>query len=86
MLEHIKEFPAQLLTALEIGEKSELKTKFNIPVRNVVVAGLGGSGIGGNLMSELLREELSVPVIVSKSYFLPAFIDASTLLDRKSVV
>ena len=80
MLELIKEFPAQLLTALEIGEKSELKTKFNIPVRNVVVAGLGGSGIGGNLMSELLREELSVPVIVSKSYFLPAFIDASTLL------
>lgn len=80
MFQLIKEFPTQLLSAIEIGEKASLKIKFNVPVRNIVVAGLGGSGIGGNILSELLRDELNIPVIVNKSYFLPAFVDASTLL------
>ncbi len=80
MFELIKEFPSQLLAAIEIGEKVSFKTKVNVPIRNVVVAGLGGSGIGGNILSELLREELNIPVIVNKSYFLPAFVDESTLL------
>jgi glucose/mannose-6-phosphate isomerase len=80
MYQLIKDFPAQIKAAIEIGEKASLKTKFTLPIKNVVVAGLGGSGIGGNVMAELLRADLKVPVIVNKSYFLPAFVDASTLL------
>jgi glucose/mannose-6-phosphate isomerase len=80
MFELIKEFPAQLLEALDIGEKTRLKARSAVPVKNVVIAGLGGSGIGGNLAAELLRAELKVPVIVNRSYFLPAFVDDSTLL------
>ncbi|MES2619578.1 MAG: bifunctional phosphoglucose/phosphomannose isomerase [Bacteroidota bacterium] len=80
MFELIKEFPAQLLAAINIGQNTSLKTKFTLPIRNVVVSGLGGSGIGGNFLSELLREELTIPVVVNKSYFLPAFVDSSTLL------
>lgn len=80
MFELIKEFPAQLLAAINIGQNTSLKTKFTLPLKNVVVSGLGGSGIGGNILSELLHRELTIPVIVNKSYFLPAFVDSSTLL------
>lgn len=76
----IKEFPQQLLEAVEIGEKARLHSKPNEAFRNIVICGLGGSGIGGNLVSELLRNELRVPVIVNKGYSLPAFVDANSLL------
>jgi len=80
MLELIRDFPEQMLRAIEIGEKVKLQTKFANGIKNVLVCGLGGSGIGGNLVSELLRDELKVPVTVNKGYLLPAFADASTLL------
>ncbi len=80
MYELIKQFPAQLLKAIEIGEQIELKTTFNTPVKNVLVAGLGASGFGGNILNELTRDELKQPITVNKGYFLPAFVDASTLI------
>ncbi|MFN8288240.1 MAG: bifunctional phosphoglucose/phosphomannose isomerase [Chitinophagales bacterium] len=80
MLNLIREFPAQILKALVIGEEANILNTFNKPIKNVVVAGLGGSGIGGDLLAELLRDSLQVPVTVSKGYFLPAFVDDSTLL------
>ncbi len=80
MYDLIKKFPGQLRKAIAIGEKASFKTTFSSGIKNILVSGLGGSGIGGNILSELLREELSVPVAVNKSYFLPAFVDASTLL------
>jgi len=80
MYELIKEFPEQLRKALEIGEKAVLKSGSGTPIKNIVVCGLGGSGFGGNILSELLMSDLKVPVITVKSYFLPAFVDTSTLL------
>lgn len=80
MYDLISEFPAQLLRAVEIGEKANLKSQRPTAIKNIVLCGLGASGFGGNILSELFREELKVPVIVNKSYFLPAFVDSSTLL------
>lgn len=80
MFNLIKDFPQQLLQAVEIGEKATLNCEFTNPISSVVICGLGGSGIGGDVLSELLRNELGVPVAVNKGYILPAFVDASTLL------
>ena len=80
MYDLIKEFPEQLREALRIGERATFTTTFNTTIKNIVVCGLGGSGIGGNLLAELLRDELKLPVIVNRSYFLPTFVDASTLI------
>lgn len=68
-----------MLEAIQIGEKAKLPA-VSTTIQNVVICGLGGSGIGGSLVSELLRNELKVPVIVNKGYKLPHFISASTLL------
>lgn len=80
MFNLIKEFPQQLLQAVEIGGKVVLKGKFKSAVSNVVICGMGGSGIGGDILSELLASQLSVPVVVNKGYTLPAFVNGSTLL------
>ncbi len=80
MFELIREFPGQFYKALLIGNDAIINTDRTTPVKNIVIAGLGGSGIGGNLLAELLRDELSIPVTVNKGYFLPAFVDEGTLL------
>lgn len=47
---------------------------------NVVVLGLGGSAIGGDLLAALLSDELDVPVLVNRGYGVPNFVGKSTLV------
>src|SRR5690606_16401220 len=53
-------------------------------VRSVVVVGMGGSAIGGDLARGLLEQELRVPMMVQRDYSLPAFVDEGTLVVASS--
>jgi glucose/mannose-6-phosphate isomerase len=41
---------------------------------------MGGSGIGGDLLSELMEGEIKVPIICNKGYTLPSFVGANSLV------
>jgi glucose/mannose-6-phosphate isomerase len=75
----IENFPSQLREAIAIGEKAVLKKPVT-PIKNILITGLGGSGIGGTIVSEIISWECTVPVVVNKNYFIPAFVDAGTLV------
>ena len=47
---------------------------------NIVVAGLGGSAIGGDLLKDWAKTQLSVPIEVSREYHLPAYANKKTLV------
>jgi len=47
---------------------------------SVVVAGLGGSAISGDLLQNFLGEELKLPYLVNRNYNLPPFANENTLL------
>ena len=49
-------------------------------IENIVVLGMGGSGVAGDVLSAAAGPFLPVPVIVSKSYELPAFVSESSLV------
>ena len=49
-------------------------------IENVVVLGMGGSGIAGELLAATAGPFLPVPVIVSKGYELPAFVGEASLV------
>ncbi len=74
----ISRFPDQLREAVGIGQRATIK-KSEQSIRNIYVAGMGGSGIGGNFVAELVRHVCPVPFIVGKSYDIPGFIDKHTL-------
>lgn len=74
----IEGFPQQLNEALAIAAASKLSLASN-PIHSVVIAGMGGSGIGGNLVQAITGPDCKVPITISKSYDIPAFISASTL-------
>jgi len=49
-------------------------------VNSVVVLGMGGSGIAGDIMASVAGPFMPVPVLVAKSYELPAFVGEGTLV------
>ncbi len=75
----IADFANQLEQAIKIGNSSKF-TQANGTISNVLISGLGGSGIGGSIVSELVSKDASVPIVVNKDYFIPAFVGPSTLV------
>jgi glucose/mannose-6-phosphate isomerase len=74
----IENFPDQLREALDIANAAKLSPKNDI--RNIIITGLGGSGIGGTILTEMISEHCSVPVVINKDYFLPNFTNNNTLV------
>ncbi len=83
MQELVAGFTGQLKKALEIGKQASLHGTV-APLQNVVIAGLGGSGIGGSIVSELVALESGLPITVCKGYFIPSFVNESTLFIASS--
>ena len=47
---------------------------------NVLIAGMGGSGIGGSIISEITDQSVNIPVFTNKSYKLPNWVGPHTLV------
>jgi glucose/mannose-6-phosphate isomerase len=47
---------------------------------NILIGGLGGSGIGGRLVKNLFANELIIPVEVVADYSVPAYVGKNTLV------
>jgi len=75
----IERFPSQLAEALDIGQAATIRPH-DKPLHKVYVAGLGGSGIGGDFVAELVKDECPIPYLVGKGYEAPAYIDEHTLV------
>ena len=94
MIELLEEFPQKMRDALCLGEEFTIPTNLlpnlatttataTIPARNfknIVVLGMGGSAIGGDLLSDYLADELSIPIVVIRGYDIPKFVDENSLV------
>ena len=49
-------------------------------VNSIILSGLGGSAISGDLMQNFLKDELKIPLIVNRNYSLPSFVNEGTLV------
>ncbi|MCL2642107.1 MAG: bifunctional phosphoglucose/phosphomannose isomerase [Candidatus Bathyarchaeota archaeon] len=48
--------------------------------RNIIIAGMGGSAIGGELLKDWARGTIYVPIEVNREYHLPAYANEETLV------
>lgn len=78
MEQMIARFPEQLQEALGLAE-SIVYHKHAHVLRQVLISGLGGSGIGGNFVQELVGNECKVPIWVNKGYNAPRWVGRNTL-------
>ncbi|GCD80593.1 bifunctional phosphoglucose/phosphomannose isomerase [Schleiferia thermophila] len=79
MLTLIENFPKHLVDAMITAKKASFKQS-NRAIKNVIITGLGGSGIGASMVQDLLSPHAEIPIIVNKDYHLPAFADENTLV------
>lgn len=83
MKELIAEFSNQLKKAIEIGVNANL-TPSKGEFKNVLISGLGGSGIGGTIVSQIVAGEAKLPINVNKGYFVPSYVGEDTLFIASS--
>ncbi len=79
MYDYISSIKDQLEEALLIGKNSSLKNSTK-KFKNVVICGLGGSGIGGNIVRDIVYNESTLPLFSVKNYDIPNFINSDTLV------
>ena len=85
MIGHIDDLPDQLARAWELGQDLPLPKLDAARLTAVVIAGMGGSAIGGDLLAAWCEPSLKVPMVVHRDYGLPAFArDERTLVIASS--
>ena len=83
MLDCLHEMPQLCQQAWQMAMDFDLPLDY-AKVNKVVISGMGGSAIGGDLAGSLVASEARAPIFVSRDYQLPAFIDAETLVIASS--
>jgi len=80
MLRTVENFAEQCRQAIRIAQTVELPLSYATANANIVIAGMGGSAIGGDLVKALAEPYLKVPLVVQRYYSLPAFINENSLV------
>jgi glucose/mannose-6-phosphate isomerase len=79
MLQHIEALADHLADSWALGQLHDLPAELG-QVRQVVIAGMGGSSISGELAARLIEDSSRVPVFVNRDYDLPLFAAGSDTL------
>jgi glucose/mannose-6-phosphate isomerase len=57
----------------------EINVKY-LKIANVIIAGMGGSGIGGELLKDYARGKAQIPIEISRDYTLPNYANKQSLV------
>ena len=79
MFKLIFDFPNQIEKAVVIGKNIRLRKNYS-KVNKIVLTGMGGSAVGGDLLSLALRKHMTIPFFVSRNYTLPNWVNKKTLV------
>jgi len=77
MLGHLMKTPDYCRDA--INRAKQVKVPEKVKPKNIIIAGMGGSAIGGETLQDWLRDELPIPIQVCNDYTLPAYANKDTL-------
>jgi glucose/mannose-6-phosphate isomerase len=78
-LQSIEEIGSQITQIWQEVKKISLDSSYQ-DITTVVVAGMGGSVLGTDVVKTLFNDQLKVPVIVAPGYTVPAFVNHQTLV------
>lgn len=74
MYKVIEKFPMQIKEGYKLGENIE----FHDTIENMVIAGMGGSALPGEILKGYL--DMEIPINIVRNYNLPKFVTKKTLL------
>ncbi|MGB9857650.1 MAG: bifunctional phosphoglucose/phosphomannose isomerase [Dictyoglomaceae bacterium] len=79
MLGAVYKLPEQIEEAREISYNAELKLEGR-EIKKVLVLGMGGSAIGGDILRAIAFDAGRIPIVVNRDYSLPSWVDKNTLV------
>jgi glucose/mannose-6-phosphate isomerase len=83
MNDYINDFTNHLRDAIQIANNTTL-VPYNKEIRNILICGLGGSGIGGTIVSDIITPKVNIPIAATKDYSIPNFVNEHTLVIANS--
>ena len=83
MNDYINDFSNHLREAIEIANNTTL-SPYTKEIRNILICGLGGSGIGGTIVSDIISSKVNIPIVATKDYSIPNFVNEHTLVIANS--
>ena len=78
VLRLVRSIPGQAVTGWESGVSVRLPPEYG-DANALVVAGVGGSAMGADLVRGITRGDSTIPVVISRDYILPGFVGPETL-------
>ena len=84
MYNRIFDLPEQLADALKIAKLWKVDANDFLEIKNIVLVGMGGSAIGGEIIRSYLRSKLLIPFDICRHYVLPEYVDDETLVIASS--
>jgi glucose/mannose-6-phosphate isomerase len=82
MFKDLEKFPDQITESEEIVNQTNLPSLFKID--NIIISGMGGSAISGDILQELFRDRIDIPIYVNRQYDLPKWANKNTLVVTQS--
>ncbi len=82
MLNDLIKTPDYCRDAIKRAEQTSVPKKLN--PKNIIIIGMGGSAIGGEILKDWLRNKLPIPITVCRDYTLPAYANKNTLIFANS--
>ncbi len=79
MYDAIKSFPNQIRKAVRIGNEINVNSSDYKDIKNIVLCGMGGSAIGGDLARSLLQGDMTASMQICRNYNLPGYTGPDTL-------
>jgi glucose/mannose-6-phosphate isomerase len=79
----IAELPWQCREAIDLARSIDLPERYS-GAESIVILGLGGSAIGGDLVRTLVEKRCPVPILVNRDYGVPGFVNSHTLVFASS--
>jgi glucose/mannose-6-phosphate isomerase len=83
MLDHVGALSRQCQDAWTLTRQLKLPTR-HLRAKKVLIAGMGGSAIGGDLAIAVVADKSPLPILVHREYDLPAHVDRQTLVIASS--
>ena len=82
MLSHLMKTPDYCRDAINRGKQVKVPEK--VKPKHILIAGMGGSAIGGEILQDWLRDKFPIPLEICKDYSLPAYANKDTLFFANS--
>ena len=82
MLDRLANFPKQIKETIDVVNATSLPSVFKVDA--IVISGMGGSAISGDIVQSFFRDRFDIPIFVNRDYDLPKWTNKNTLVFSQS--